>query len=551
MVENKEKSIAEAMCDDFTSKTKQDRAKCWKPVRSSIKGNTTAITPVLNDLTSKHDIVCFWKKFYMDKLKGLDEPSATVHEKLWELTFRDDDHIEIKKEDVVGAMDDLRTNCSYYDSYTPKLLKLLSSKFAEIFAKLISMFINMTLEDQNEILLSGNHFFRSYIRPIIKGPSLNATAPKSYRPISVSHTLVVLFERVIALEHFKTVLPHNFYGYVKNRSCELAVKTLKDLIPKSRLKTTTLAMLDASAAFESVKWERIFPKLAEMNDSKIIRAIWQMYRFNRNEVRWGNHVSKDYFYSTQGTKQGGVLSGPIFLQYTNFLNERLQLKPGIKHLGRSWNCLGYADDFILIGQSICHLQSLLDVCTEYQAEGYVTWNASKSIIVPLTNNKRKPDPISCFKLNGINLEQRSETKYLGYIVNQNFNDSSMISRQVKRLNCLTNAMVRALPLKLISDTRLRSIIRAYGCVYMLGMLDNYWKYELGDLMKAHRYFTSVVSQYYYRAPDKWDKSKGLFDNSNTSIYARIGIPKFETQIPGIRASFLERYKKYTDSISIL
>ena len=54
-----------------------------------------------------------------------------------------------------------------------------------------------------------------------------------------------------------------------------------------------------------------------------------MYRFNRNEVRWGNNVSKDYFYSTQGTKQGGVLSGPIFLQYTNFLNERLSKKPSI------------------------------------------------------------------------------------------------------------------------------------------------------------------------------------------------------------------------------
>jgi hypothetical protein len=118
----------------------------------------------------------------------------------------------------------LKSNCAYYDTYTPHLVKLLPGSFAEIFAKLITVFINMNIEEQNIILHKKEHFFKSYIRPIIKGPSLNATIPKSYRPISVSHTLVVLFERVIANNHFKTMIPPNFYGYIKNRSCEFAVK---------------------------------------------------------------------------------------------------------------------------------------------------------------------------------------------------------------------------------------------------------------------------------------------------------------------------------------
>jgi len=37
------------------------------------------------------------------------------------------------------------------------------------------------------------------------------------------------------------------------------------------------------------------------------------------------------------------LSGTIFLQYTNFLNERLKSKPGINYAGHKWKCLGYAD----------------------------------------------------------------------------------------------------------------------------------------------------------------------------------------------------------------
>jgi hypothetical protein len=276
-----------------------------------------------------------------------------------------------------------------------------------------------------------------------------------------------------------------------------------------------------------------------------------MYRFNRNEVRWGNLLSDEYFYSTQGTKQGGVLSGPIFLEYTNFLNDRLKAKPGILYEGHSWNCLGYADDFILIGQSYCHLQSLLDVCTKYQQDGFVTWNASKSVIVDLTKLKFfKPKPTSTFKLNGINLEQKTEAKYLGYMVNQNFTDSAMISRQKKRLNCLTNAMMRSLPLKLISDSRLKRLVRAYGSVYMLGVMDTYWNYEIRELIKAHSHFTGVISQYFYRAKDKWDKTKNLFDNTNTSIYGRLDMTKFEDQIPKIKSSFQERYDEYIKSISI-
>jgi len=109
--------------------------------------------------------------------------------------------------------------------------------------------------------------------------------------------------------------------------------------------------------------------------------------------------------------------------------------------------------------------------------------------------------------------------------------------------------VRSLPLKLLSDDRLRRIIRAYGSIYMLGALDNYFNYEKRGLIKAHRNFTGIVSQYYYRS-DKWDKSKNLFDNTNTSIYGRIKINKFEDEIPRIKKNFLERFENYVESIRV-
>ena len=65
------------------------------------------------------------------------------------------------------------------------------------FVKYFNDFLSREPESQMELLAECPDFLVSYIRPIIKSSSLNATKAKSYHPISVSHTLVVLIERLI------------------------------------------------------------------------------------------------------------------------------------------------------------------------------------------------------------------------------------------------------------------------------------------------------------------------------------------------------------------
>ena len=104
MDENTKKSIAETMCDNFVAETKQDRAKCWKPVRACIKGNTTNITPVLQNLTSKSDIVKYWRDHYKSKLKGRDRPNPEINALFEAMIASEDEPVVIEKDTMIGAI---------------------------------------------------------------------------------------------------------------------------------------------------------------------------------------------------------------------------------------------------------------------------------------------------------------------------------------------------------------------------------------------------------------------------------------------------------------
>ena len=283
MNDNKSKSVAEAMVDDLTSRGKSDKSRAWKPIRSVIKGNTCITSPIINNIRSPSAITQFWTEFFRDKMKGKPSPCNDDWFYIRDLANKPSTSVIIEPETVRQACLLLRTEGAYYDTYSAKLLRILPSSFHKVFASWMTLFINIDPDEQSKFLDHSDHFFVSYIRPILKGSSLNATIPKSYRPISVSHTLTMLLERVIQLTNFNNCSPKNFYGYIKDRSCEIAVKTLKDITSSYNLNNITLALLDASGAFESVVWNKIFPRMAMNNNTRIIKLIWQLYRFHRGK----------------------------------------------------------------------------------------------------------------------------------------------------------------------------------------------------------------------------------------------------------------------------
>lgn len=328
------------------------------------------------------------------------------------------------------ALFQLDNEKAYYDQYGPKLLKIVNESFNPWFAEMMTQFVNASAEQQLA-WFQEDHFSVSYITPIKKSACLNPTNKKTYRPIAVSHTLSGLYERLLKIAEFSANPPKNFYGYIRGRSTAIAVRTLKNIVAAGRSKCGKyLIMLDASGAFEAVLWDKVFPKMSETINPRVIQAIWMTYRFNRYEIRWNGRQSSNYFYARQGTKQGGIVSGEVFCEYMNFLNVRLAQEGGIQFNESLWNSLFYADDVILICQSKAQAQRLLKICQSFEIDGYLSWNSDKTVVLQLTDS-RYPEEIvskSGLFLNGQELDLHEKGKYLGYMVNRKLDDHDMLER---------------------------------------------------------------------------------------------------------------------------
>ena len=75
-------------------------------------------------------------------------------------------------------------------------------------------------------------------------------------------------------------------------------------------------MLDASKAFDTVNYCKLFGELLKRDISPIVlRFLLYMYTSQMLRVKWGHTVS-NYFTVRNGVKQGGVLSTLLFAIYT-------------------------------------------------------------------------------------------------------------------------------------------------------------------------------------------------------------------------------------------
>ena len=194
-------------------------------------------------------------------------------------------------------------------------------------------------------------------------------------------------------------------------------------------------------------------------------------------------------------------------------------------------------------KSVAHLQQLLNICQSFESDGFVKWNASKSVIVSLTSHKCKDPPQVHLTLNGEKLVQNISTKYLGYHVNQRLDDSDQILNQSNRLYAITNNIANTIPIWLLEDSRLRKIISAYGGIYMLEIIDKCTKEQLQKLKNAHRYLTERISQFRERS-SHWNPDKGVFDRKDRFIYGRLRLEKFQKFREVNTLSFDKRYSDY-------
>ena len=168
-------------------------------------------------------------------------------------------------------------------------------------------------------------------------------------------------------------------------------------------------------------------------------SVW--YSTQRFAVKW-NSVVSDFFYVTNGVRQGGILSPILFNIYIDNLSCRLNNSGIGCHInGKCMNHIIYADDSVILAPSPMALQRLLNICSQYAKEFDIIYNAKKSCVMSFMPNRLNLY-VPSFSLDGVLLQVVTEQKYLGVFIRNDCNDVVDIKRQSRAIYARGNMLVR-------------------------------------------------------------------------------------------------------------
>jgi exonuclease III len=307
-----------------------------------------------------------------------------------------------------------------------------------------------------------NSFGSGMLIPIFKDGSMDKTKPENYRGITISNVLSKLFE-VLLLKLYDNYLGTSDlqFGFKKSVGCRDAILAARLAIKfmTNRGCTVSLCSLDLSKAFDKVDLPCLLIKLMNRKLPKTFIAIilcW--YNKCYVAVRW-NGVMSTPFKVLAGVRQGGILSPCLFAIYINGLIIKLQnCGLGLYVQNIFMGCLVYADDILLLSNSIVQLQMMIDICSSEISELNMKFNTKKSYIVRIGD--RCMHSCADIFIDGQAVNYTNSLKYLGVTINnaRKFSCSfdSVKASFYKAFNCIYSKS-KASNSELISVHLLKSI----------------------------------------------------------------------------------------------
>ena len=150
----------------------------------------------------------------------------------------------------------------------------------------------------------------------------------------------------------------------------------------------------------------------------------------------------DYFYVSNGVRQGGILSPKLYSVYVDDLLYYLvksQIACQIDNI--CVNHVMYADDICLMAPSPAALQKLINICYDFGLQNNLTFNSSKSFCMVFKPRLYK---LSCptFHMNNEKLDYIDSIKYLGFTFSSDKKDDNDMLRQMRILYTKSNRLLR-------------------------------------------------------------------------------------------------------------
>lgn len=265
--------------------------------------------------------------------------------------------------------------------------------------------------------------------------------PSNYRGISILSCFSKLFTSLINERLTKYLdcmgnLCENQTGFRNDYSTLDHIFSLKCIIDifLNNKKRLYCAFVDYSKAFDMVNRNKLWHKLLSNGiNGKILAVIQNLYNKAKSCLKHNStgNLSK-HFQSMNGVRQGDNLSPLLFSIYLNDLENELAKKcKGLSTITKMVEeiefddiviylklyCLLYADDTILLAESVDDLQKELDTLNSYCNNWDLKVNSDKTKIVIFSRGKIRNLP--SFNFNNDSIDVVFEYKYLGIVFNYN------------------------------------------------------------------------------------------------------------------------------------
>ena len=267
---------------------------------------------------------------------------------------------------------------------------------------------------------------RAVIKPIPKNMQKSLSVSNNYRAIS-KNTIISKVIDYVTIEQIKDKLDTSSYqfaykeGFSTSMCSFLVAETIQYY--KSHGSDVYMLSLDASKAFDRVKYSKLFKLLLERDIcALIIRFMLKVYIFSSATVKWNNSESESFNISN-GVKQGAIISAPLFAIYIDPLIRKLNTTKAGCFIGNICaNAFAYADDVVILSPSCTALRKLIEICEIYAIEYDIKFNPDKCTLLIFSKLKSLVDIVS-ITLFGSRIKNIDSEKHLGHVFDSSFTHS--------------------------------------------------------------------------------------------------------------------------------
>ncbi len=414
---NKQNILNEKLAYSYEGK---NFIKFWKNVKS-MNSKQEVVTEKIGHALGEAEICSMWKGHYMSQFSKSDKATVRCCDTN-NCANKTNAVFRVTPEKVQESISKLKLG----KAPGPDCISAESLKFSHgiITVVLCNLF--------NSCLAHGympDGIMEVVLAPILKKKTLDPTIIKHYRPIALATAISKVFELLILQKYEKNLFTQpGQFGYKKGVGTETAIFTLRQIAHHYLRKGTPVYVcyLDATAAFDNVSHRLLLYKLCNRglcNETIQLLEYW----FNNQMFicRWKGTNSTP-FPVRVGVRQGSINSPWYFAVYTDEMYVALQESGvGCRAGPRICNFLAYADDTVLMANTITALQKLISICEDYGQKLMITFNPQKSYLqgfVPRHMTEDKPEVRMC----GSVIPWSNTVKYLGYEI-------SCYDRDVKEL----------------------------------------------------------------------------------------------------------------------